>query len=298
MPSVPRASNEPASIAAPFERECDSELVGDRGNVVQDFLGMLVPTSPEQSRPFHKPATWLDYFPLPAALLTRAGQIAAVNPELTRLVGEAAVSGRPFSDLLWPESREPALRHIAECGTSVDRVPIVTVTATGTRFALHVGMPLGQAASGMRVAALCSVEHALSSPRRSSIPAPPAFAEDPLRALSGLPLTALILADGRVTGITQRAAALLGIPESDFHPVPLEDLLGTIAAAELFANCTGADSNWHPRALPAYPVRVEGSVRATASCLLPFGRPEVGLLLLEGWRPSLEGSSSRASSAG
>jgi|GEM_PF-2854361 len=234
---------------------------------------------------------WLDAIPIPAALVTPTGEIAAVSPALTELVQTAhPMIGAAFADLLWPESRASALALIINPARRQQAE--VTLTATGNRYAMQVGMPLGDNRSGMRVAVLVSLSAPDDDPQaeapreqhsRGSIPAPATNPETPLRALCGLPLPALVTVDGKVAVVTQRAASLLGLPAESLEDLLLEDLVGSAAAQEILEQCQVESAQWQPQALAAHPVRIGGSIRACACCYIPFGRPGVGLLLLESW---------------
>jgi signal transduction histidine kinase len=235
---------------------------------------------------------WLDGIPLPAALVTPTGEIAAASPALVKLTdNDGAMVGLSLLTLLWPDSRNAAAHLIAYPNNHPDTddgAVVVMLNATGTQYALRVGMPLGSGRSAMRLALLQPLSNddvTMPRPRQSSgsIPAPPHRTEGPLQALGGLPLTALVAADGRVVAVTQRAASLLGIPAQAFESVALEDLFGRSAAADLFPEATNDGMKWQPQALPAIPIRVDGAIRASACCVVPFGRPGVGLILIESW---------------
>jgi nitrogen-specific signal transduction histidine kinase/CheY-like chemotaxis protein len=259
---------------------------------------------------------WFDALPVPAALVTSTGEIAAASPSLADLAqAPNTLIGTPFTSLLWPESRTLALAVIMNSSGDIHgrKAPVeVTLTSTGRCYQLHVGAPLGHSHSGMRIAVLTQVDRIeeygtgepaghVQRPRVSgSIPAPSLNPQGPLRALAGLPLPAFITVDGKVGVVTQRASLLLGLPAESLEDTPLDDLVGAGAARELLEQCHAESTKWQPQALPALPVRIGGSIRACACCHIPFGRPGVGLVLLECWGGSsleLPKENSRQSSA-
>jgi signal transduction histidine kinase/CheY-like chemotaxis protein len=236
---------------------------------------------------------WLEGIPLPAALVTPTGEIAAASPALLRTVdSRGKMIGFSLLSLLSSDCRETAAALIAHPSTSdfeASDAVRVTIENGATRFLLRVGLPLGSGRSAMRLVVLepLNEDDSFPEPRKSSsrgsIPVPKANTGSPLYALAGLPVTALIIADNRVAAVTQRAASLLGLPAKSFEGMPLEDLVGKSAVAELFPDGSIDTLKWQPQALPAVPIRIDGAIRACACCLLPFGRPGVGLLLIEGW---------------
>ncbi len=134
----------------------------------------------------------------------------------------------------------------------------------------------------------------------SSVPVPSSV-DVSLRSLAGLPLTALVVSNHRIAAVTQRASVLLGVPAETLEGCNLADLVGNSVAAELFPLAGADSSKWDSQMLPALPIRIDGAIRACASCLIPFARPGVGLLLLEGWGGSTSefpSEHARQSSAG
>ncbi len=278
--------------------------------------------SPPRSTPppeLRSTGAWLDGMPLPAALVTATGEISGVSqafaeldPTLRNLVG------RSLPDLMIPEDQERVAGLIAfplgRSGSAPSE--LATLARTGETFAIGVGNPLGGGHRALRIVtlvpqALRENQPTLPPPslspqsgwRPSSVPpaAPGAAPTDPLRALEGLPLPALVVCDNRIVTITARAASLLGVPVSKLEQQEVAALLGSGAEAQLGPAQHRRRSVWKPKALAAIPVRVDGSVRAAACCFIPFGRAGVGLLLLEPWGEAgaaTQGDTAKHSSSG
>lgn len=268
-------------------------------------------------KPRQLPAGWLEAIPFPCALVTAEGEIAAASNSLLELTGASGkLVGASLHSLIWPDRHgevSEALARPRRPGNDNDDGIVVRVLSTGDTFALHLGKVLGVGRAPLRLVMLrpvpsegLQVERKTSSeaPRKhgaGSIPAPPLDPQSPLHALSGLPLTAVIIADRRVAAVTQRASVLLGVPAESIEGCRLAEFLGDSAVYDLFPEANVEVPKWTPQALPALPIRVDGAIRACACCLIPFGRPGVGLLLLEGWGGSaieFPNEQARQSSAG
>ncbi len=232
---------------------------------------------------------WLEGIPVPSALVTEAGRIAAASRAFTEVSGwMGSVIGSSLPSLFAPGDGEALGLEVCRDQPEREQTFWVTLASTGRSCQLRLGRALVEGNGTVRLAMLLPAAQrsaSLSEPGwywdRSGEPASAATAA---QRLAELPLSGLFIADGRVVVATERAAHLLSVPATKLRGKPVVDLLGS-RATDVTDPALEA-SQCGPRPLAALPVYLGGSLRALAYCLIPLARPRLGLLLVEACRDS------------